>query len=76
MRSVLAGAGIALLYVPAFFFAAGGIEYWAIPRHYGIAVAFGISLLVLIVLAWDDVKALRSNMAHNTDARQEQPRAG
>jgi hypothetical protein len=69
IRSAIVIAGLVLLYAPACFLAVGGIEYWAIPRHYEIATAFAVSLLVLIVLAWDDLRTLRSNFAHNTDAK-------
>ena len=72
----LVTAGVVALYLPAILLAIGGIEYWAMPRHYEIAVAFGVSVFVLAVLAWDDLRTLRSNPALNTDARQEQPRAG
>jgi len=67
IRSALVIAGIAVLYVPAILLTVGGIDYWAIPRHYEIAVAFGISLLVLILLAWDDFRTLRSNPAMDSD---------
>jgi hypothetical protein len=74
--SALVTTGIVALYLPAILLALGGIEYWAIPLHYEIAVAFGVSVFVLAVLAWDDFRTLRSNLALNTDARQDQPRAG
>jgi len=75
-HAALVVLGLIVLYVPAIVFAAAGIEYWAIPHHYEIAAAFGISLILLILLLWDDFRTLRSNFAPNTDARQEQPRAG
>ena len=68
--------GLMVVYLPAIFLAVGGVDYWAIPNHYAIAVAFGLSLFLLFVLLRDDLRALRSNFAPNTDARQERPRAG
>jgi hypothetical protein len=76
LRSAVVTAALVVLYLPAFVLAITGIEYWAVPRHYEIVVAFAISLLVLSALAWDDFRTLRSNLALNTDARQVRPRAG
>ena len=53
-------AVLVILYVPAVAFALGGIAYWAAPDHYLIAFAFAVLLLVLVALAWDDARALRT----------------
>ena len=67
--SMLVIVAFVILYVPAVAFAVGGIAYWAAPDHYAIASAYGVLLLVLVALGWNDVRALRATMA--TETREE-----